>query len=125
MLPKGIEPRPDLQLKSGVLAFGFPGAVVKELAFRDALADGGLLEHINSVANRTSIGFVVLDLRNVESICSIGIGRLLVFHRNLDQIRCKLVLLISDPVLRSVFSDIKLDQRLFLAADEAELRDFL
>ena len=124
MVPQGIEVRPDLQMRSDVLAFGFPGERIADHSASRLLGDD-LLDHIFSVADLAPTGLVVVDMRNVESLSATGMGRLLEFHKQLSQVRCKLALVISDPVLREVFSATNLDHLLLVAADEGELRELV
>ena len=66
---------------------------------------------------------VVLDMRNISYLSSVGIGRLLTLSKRLGQADRRLVLVVSDQVVRDVFSLAGLDQVMFqLVANDAELR---
>lgn len=121
MVPQGIEVRADLQTRSDVLAFGFHG---EHIAAHSAarLLGTDLLNYICSVVENAPAGFVVVDLRNVEPLSTAAIGQLLSFNKQLSQYRCRLALLVSDPVLREVLSATNLDHLFTVAADESELR---
>ncbi len=122
MIPQGVEIRPELQLESDVLAFGFSGGDVDDAAV--GILGGALLDHLLQTAT-PSTHFVVADLRNLKHLSSVGIGRLLSLHRKLRQVDWKLILLISDPVTREVFAVTSLDRLFSVVADEAALHDLV
>ena len=124
MIPQGVEVRPELQMRSDVLAFGFSG---KRVADHTAISllGGDLLNHILTAAESAPTGLVIVDMRNVDSLSSTGLGRILAFHKNVSQVCWKLVLLISDPIIREVFSTTHLDHHFLVASNEAELRELV
>src|SRR5260370_37951237 len=124
MILQGVEVRPELQVRSDVLAFGFSGERVADHT-AVGLLEGSLLDYIVTTAEAAPTGLVVVDLRNVASLSTAGLGRLLALHKRLGQIRWKLVLLISDPITREVFSTTDLDNLFMVAADEANLRELV
>jgi anti-anti-sigma factor len=124
MVPHGVEVRPELQVRSDVLAFGFPGERIPDTVIVSLLG-AELLDHILTTAEIASAGLVVVDLRNVESLPATGFGRLLSLHNRLSQVQRKLVVLVSDPVIREVFSTTRLDRLFLVVANEAELRDLV
>jgi anti-anti-sigma regulatory factor len=121
MLPQGVEARPDLQVRSDVLAFGFSGTRIPDQTVASLLGSE-LLNYIATAAASAPAGLVVVDLRNVDSHSAAALGRLLELRQRLVQIGRKLVLLISDPITRTVFSTTHLDERFFIVTDEAEIR---
>jgi len=122
MLPQGVEVRPDLQVNNGVSALGFSGAKVADAVFVDRLG-GDFLDYVEKDTESSPARVVVLDMRNVSYLSSAGIGRLLTLSKRLDQADRRLVLVVSDQVIRGVFSLAGLDQVMFqLVANDAELR---
>ncbi len=119
MIPQGVEVRPELQLRSDVLAFGFSGKGA------DSAAVSLLGKYILTNVDSASPGLVVVDMRNVEFLSSTGLGHLLAIHKRLKQVGWKLLLLIHDPLIREFFSSTNLDQVFLVAATEAELRELV
>jgi anti-anti-sigma factor len=122
MIPQGLEVRPELQVRSDVLAFGFSGEhVADDTAV--GLLQGDFLNYILTTAETTPTGLVVVDMRNVESLSTTSLGRFLALYKKLGQVRWKLVLMISDPILRELFSTTHLDHLFLVAANEGELHE--
>ncbi|MCI0455712.1 MAG: STAS domain-containing protein [Gemmataceae bacterium] len=111
MIPEGVTLRSDLQIKGGVVAFGL---TEEELS-------GSHVAHILATVDRTSTRFVVLDLRAVRHLPSVGMSQLVRLRRKLQDIPCRLVLL-GDESLRQILSATTLDRLFSVAADEPELR---
>jgi anti-anti-sigma factor len=124
MIPQGVEVRPELQVRSDVLAFGFSGERVADQT-AVSLLGGALSDYLLMTAESAPTGLVVVDLRNVHSLSATGLGHLLALQKRLGQVRWQLALLISDPVTREVFSTTRLDHRFLVAANEAELRELV
>ncbi len=124
MIPQGIESRPELQMRSDILAFGFAGVMVPDQT-AVSLLKGELRNHILTATENRPAGIVVVDLRNVSSLSTNGLGRLRMLQGDLSEGRWKLVVLLSDPILRQVFLNTKLDHLISIASDEAELRDLI
>ena len=124
MTPHGVEIRTELQLTDTVLAFGFTGEHVSDDVAGRVLV-GELVDYITRTAAALPTRFVVIDMRNVGHLSSVGIGRLLTFQRGLQQGRWALVLLINDAVVRDVFAATNLDRLFSVVTDEAELRDLV
>jgi anti-anti-sigma factor len=124
MIPPGVEVRPELQMRSDVLAFGFSGErVADQVAGR--LLGGDFFDYLVTVAESAPTGHVVVDLRNVDSLSSTGFKPLLALQKKLAQVGWKLAVLISDPITREVFSAAHLDRLFLVAVNEAELRDLV
>jgi len=124
VIPLGIEIRPELQMRSDVLAFGFSGEHVADRTAVSLLA-GDMLDYVLTAVERSPTGLVVLDLRNVDSLSATGFGRLLALHKTLALARRKLILLISDPIIRDVLFAIELDHKILVAANEVELGEVI
>jgi anti-anti-sigma factor len=124
MIPQGVEIRPELQIRSDVLAFGFAGERVADEAAVNLLS-GELLNHISAAAESAETDLVVVDMRNVQSLSTTGLGRLLALRKRLSQVRWKPVLLISDAIIREVFFTTDLHDLFLVAANEAELREIV
>ena len=124
MIPQGVEVRPELQVRSDVLALGFSGVRAADQT-AVSLLEGSLLDYILTTAENAPTGLVVVDLRNIDSLSTTGLGRLRALHKRLGQIRLKLVLLIDDPILREVFSATHLDNLFMVASSEGELRELV
>jgi anti-anti-sigma factor len=124
MIPQGVEVRPELQVRNDVQAYGFSGKRVPDHT-AVSLLGGVLLDYVPTTSESVPTGLVVVDMRNVDSLSTTGLGRLLALHKRLGQVRWKVVLLIGDPIVREVFSATQLDRRFLVAADEGELRELV
>jgi anti-anti-sigma factor len=114
MIPQGVTLRSDLQIKGGVVAFGLT---------EEEISDSHVA-HIVATVDRTSTRFVVLDLRTVHFLPSVGMSQLVRLCRKLQTIPCRLILLV-DESFRQVLSLTRLDRLFSVAADESELRALL
>jgi anti-anti-sigma factor len=121
MLPRGVEVRSLLQVRSDVLAFGFTGERIAEEVVVGLLG-GEFLDYIMRLTERSLPGLIVLDMRNVVSLPSTGLACLLSLRKRLSRAGWKLILVINDPILRQVFATANLDRVFVVAATEAQLR---
>jgi anti-anti-sigma factor len=108
MIPQGMELRPALTGHTDALAFGFAGEHIRDA---DALAGlSALIEYIDTIATTSSPRLVVVDMRNVESLSTSALGKLIAINKRLSQVRWRLLLIIDDPVVREVVASTGLDQ---------------
>ncbi len=120
MIPQGMELRPALTARTDALAFGFAGERVRDA---DALTGlSALIEYVDTAATASSPRLVVVDMRNVESLSTTALGKLLAINKRLSQVRWRLLLIIDDPVLREVVASTGLDQFVKLTSS-AELAE--
>jgi hypothetical protein len=124
VIPLGIEVRPELEMRSDMLAFGFSGECVADRTAVGLLRDD-LLDYILTAAERAPQGFVVVDMRNVNSLCTTDLGRISALQKTLAQVGWKLILLIGDPIIREVLFTTELDRAILIAANKAELGDLI
>jgi anti-anti-sigma factor len=108
MIPQGMELRPALTAQSDALAFGFAGEHVRDA---DAITSlSALIEYIDTIASASAPRLVVVDMRNVESLSTSALGKLLAINKRLSQVQWRLFLIIDDPVVREVVASTGLDQ---------------
>jgi anti-anti-sigma factor len=108
MIPQGMELRPALTAHSDALAFGFSGEHVRDADAITSLSD--LIEYVDTIATAVSPRVVVVDMRNVESLSTSALGKLIAINKRLSQVRWQLLLIIDDPVVRGVVASTGLDE---------------
>lgn len=123
MIPAGLEVRAELHVTSDTLAFGFSKPSVADGDSDTVWVD--VFDYIGRMTSQSLPRFVVFDLRALEYLSAATAGHLTTLHRRLRRIRCELIVLISDPVVRGFFSGIKLDRQFCVATNEAELQALL
>ncbi len=108
MIPQGMELRPTLTTQADALAFGFAGDHVRDA---DALLSlSALIEYVDELGAASPPRLVVVDMRNVESLSTSALGKLVAINKRLSQVRWRLLLIIDDPVVREVVASTGLNQ---------------
>ena len=123
-MPQGIEIRPQLQIRSDILAFGFSDAHIAGHV-GDGLLVGDVLDTILTVVESMPLGVVVVDMRRIDSLLNTDLGQLVALHKRLGQMSWRLAVLVDDPITRQVLAGTDLDRRFLVAADENELKELL
>src|SRR4051812_2760544 len=108
MIPQGMELRPALTGQSDALAFGFAGEHISDADAVSSLSE--LIEYVERIPPTSVPRRVVVDMRNVDSLSTPALGKLIAINKRLSQVRWRLQLLIDDPVVREVVTSTGLDQ---------------
>jgi anti-anti-sigma factor len=103
-----MELRPALTTHTDALAFGFAGEYIRDADAITRLSD--LIEYVDTIATAASPRVVVVDMRNVESLSTSALGKLIAINKRLSQVRWQLLLIIDDPVVRGVVASTGLDE---------------
>jgi len=121
MTATAFEIRQELKIRDDVLAFGFRGEPIADEAATQ-LIRRELLASVKAAENGTQPSFVVLDMRQVQFMSSLCLGRLISLNGMLGLSEWKLVLLGLPQEIRETFSMAGLDPLVTLVSDEDELR---
>jgi anti-anti-sigma factor len=103
-----MELRPGLTTEPDALAFGFTGERIPAAAAVTTLS--ALIDHVEQSATASSPRLVVVDMRNVETLSTAALGKLIAVNQRLSKVRWRLLLVIDDPVVREVVAATGLDQ---------------
>jgi anti-anti-sigma regulatory factor len=115
-----LETRPQLQFRDDVIAVGFAGDRVSgDEAL--SLVEEQLPTYVRAATRGAPPRFVVLDLRNVETLSSVAIGKMAAIG-NSGRAAGWTVVPVVNPALRDLFAFTRLAPIFPVVGDEAELR---
>jgi anti-anti-sigma factor len=114
MIPQGMELRPALTRQSDALTFGFAGDHIRDADAVRSLS--ALIEYVDQIAAAPVPPLVVVDMRNVDSLSTSALGKLIAINKRLSQVPWTLLLIIDDPVIREVVASTGLNQFVKLAS---------
>jgi anti-anti-sigma factor len=116
-----MEACPQLQIRDDVLAVGFAGGGISgDDAL--ALAEEQLLPYVAATRRGSPPRFVVLDLRNVATLSSLAIGKMLGMRKKGNEAGWTLVVVTADPAVLDLLAFTRLDKVFPVVREEGELR---
>jgi anti-anti-sigma factor len=114
---------PELCIREDVVAVRFPGKRVKHL-WPDGADDAPAIAFILNASGPPGARFVVLDIRNLDSIANSFLGTCIRLRKQLPQTAGQLVVLCI-PEVFEVFEITRLDKFIAVVTTEEELRQHL
>jgi anti-anti-sigma regulatory factor len=120
MLPEIFE---ELCITNDVVAVRFPGAKLSGYLFRDHEND----KHVDTIMQLPQLRdarFLLLDIRNCETITKRFLSTCIRLHKRLRDIGCQMALMCTDDVAE-IYVITKLDKLFHVIPDEAALQHLL